>query len=151
MLSFDAYEAANAWGKAQCPDRGGLSKQAWMITPKIREVDAAIAPADQAQIFEAHPEVAFWRLNEKSACLNPKRSEDGYLERMRILKRSGVRGLRDAVDQALKRYPRKDVARDDLIDACAIAVTARDRLKDNAIRFSDGAKDDRGLVLEIWG
>ena len=48
MLDFETYGDANAWGKAQGPDGGGgLSKQAWVITPKIREIDAIIAPADQ--------------------------------------------------------------------------------------------------------
>lgn len=40
----------------------GLSKQAFGIIPKIREVDKAISPPDQRRVFEGHPEMAFMRL-----------------------------------------------------------------------------------------
>ena len=40
----------------------GVSRQAFGILPKIREVDAAITPAHQRLVYEAHPELAFMRL-----------------------------------------------------------------------------------------
>ena len=43
MLGFDRYDEANAWGKANTGK--GLSKQAWMIAPKIREIGRRPAPA----------------------------------------------------------------------------------------------------------
>lgn len=42
-----------------------LSRQAWGIARKIRAVDEAISPAAQYWVFEAHPEVSFWALNDR--------------------------------------------------------------------------------------
>jgi predicted RNase H-like nuclease len=39
-----------------------ISRQAWSIAPKIKEVDDVIMPAYQAWVFEVHPEVCFWHL-----------------------------------------------------------------------------------------
>lgn len=147
MLAFDDYAAANAWGKA----RGrGLSKQAWMITPKIREIDAVITPHDQARLGEGHPEVAFARLNGGKPCAHPKRKADGAAERRRLLTGAGL-----ADPEALFARVRKEhgagVARDDVFDACALALSANARLDGCAVRLSDDARDARGLVMEIWG
>ena len=52
-----------------------VSKQLFMIAPKIREVDAALR-ADAgaaARVFEVHPEVAFWRLNGERALTSRRR------------------------------------------------------------------------------
>ncbi len=53
-----------------------VSKQLFMLTPKIREVDAALrADATLSQcVFEVHPEVAFWRLNGEASV---ERAEEG--------------------------------------------------------------------------
>src|SRR6266478_2667801 len=42
-----------------------VSKQLFMIAPKIREVDETLrnTPSLTGRVFEVHPEVAFWRLN----------------------------------------------------------------------------------------
>ena len=37
----------------------GISRQAFGILPKIRQVDACMTPALQHQVYEAHPELAF--------------------------------------------------------------------------------------------
>src|SRR5262249_29029368 len=52
-----------------------VSKQLFMIAPKIREVDETLrntlSLADR--VFEVHPEVAFWRLNGGRALPEPKK------------------------------------------------------------------------------
>ncbi|MEO1135068.1 MAG: DUF429 domain-containing protein [Pseudomonadota bacterium] len=150
MLDFDTYEDANAWGKAQGPG-GGLSKQAWMITPKIREIDRTIMPADQKRLGEGHPEVAFHRLNNGAPCVHPKRTEDGQRERRKLLFAAGLTSA-DALYETLRHeVGRKNIGRDDVFDACALALTAKARLDGAAIRLTDGARDARGLVMEIWG
>lgn len=153
MLDFATYAEANAWGKARqlaasgAERGGGLSKQAWMITPKIREVDAAISPRDQARLGEAHPEVAFWRLNGEQPCRFSKRTREGQDERKALLKRTGV-----DPERLLDRIRDMSGAGvDDVLDACAIALTAKARLTGEAVRLGDGARDRRGLLMEIWG
>ncbi|WP_165793680.1 DUF429 domain-containing protein [Hyphococcus luteus] len=150
MLNFDAYEEANAWGKRQ-EAKGGLSKQAWMIAPKIREVDAAITPADQARLGEAHPEVAFARLNDGRPCAHAKRRQEGEEERLALLTRAGFSDAEDIYQALRKEHGAKAVKRDDVYDACALALTAKARLEGKAVHLSDGARDARGLVMEIWG
>lgn len=151
MLGFAAYEEANQWGKQQGPDGGGgLSKQAWMITPKIREIDAVISPDDQDRLGEGHPEVAFTRLNDGEPCRFAKRTTEGKRERRALLSRNGLTSAHDLF-RRLKQMHGSGVAEDDIYDACALALTARARLEGKAIRLSDDERDARGLVMEIWG
>ncbi len=155
MLDFETYAEANAWGKAQArrltgkEAGGGLSKQAWMIAPKIREVDACMTPARQARLGEGHPEVAFWRLNGAAPCAHPKRKPEGQAERRALLAANGLDP--DPLFPAVKAAAKGGVGLDDLYDACALALTARARLEGDAVRLGDGARDARGLVMEIWG
>ncbi len=150
MLAFDSYENANQWGKAQ-EAKGGLSKQAWAIAPKIREVDAAVTPADQARLGEAHPEVAFARLNGGRPCAHPKRKPEGKSERLALLSRAGLPNAEEIYRGLREEHGASAVNRDDVYDACALALTAAARLAGKAVHLTDGAKDARGLVMEIWG
>jgi len=148
MLACATYAEANALGKAQGPDAGGgLSKQAWNILPKIREIDDAIGPADQTRIFEAHPEVAFRRLAGRD--LGAKASPGGAGARRLALRRAGVREA--AARTKALRAAHAGVAADDVLDAMVLALAARARLAGEALRFSDDRRDARGLVMEIWG
>ncbi len=149
MLSFRRYEDANAWGKENLGK--GLSKQAWMIAPKIREIDDAIAPEDQARLGEGHPEVAFARLNHDKPCTHPKRTAQGQAERLALLSRAGVSSAQEIFQSLRADHGAKAIACDDVYDASVLALTARARLEGSALRFSDDARDARGLVMEIWG
>lgn len=147
MLAYGAYEQANAFGKAR---GAGLSKQAWNITAKIRELDTVMTPDRQTRIAEGHPELAFTRLGG-APCRHPKRMADGRRERLRILGEHGV-----AAGALLRRarsiHPARRVfADDDLLDACALALTAEARVQGAAWRMGDGARDARGLLMEIAG
>ncbi|MBB5518674.1 DUF429 domain-containing protein [Amphiplicatus metriothermophilus] len=151
MLDFARYEEANAWGKAAGPEAGGgLSKQAWNILPRIREIDAVISPADQAWLGEGHPEVAFSRLNDGAPCRHSKKTGEGRRERLALLRRGGFPAAPALLAQAKARF-RAAVQPDDILDACALALTAEARLDGRALRLTDGARDARGLVMEIWG
>ncbi len=151
MLAYNDYADANAWGKAQGKDAGGgLSKQAWMITPKIREIDALIEPHNQRRIGEAHPEVAFWRLNQRAPCAHSKRTTQGMEERQTILMKSGVADP-ESLFQSIRKQTGASVGRDDVYDACALALSAKARLNGEAIHLTDGARDASGLIMEIWG
>jgi predicted RNase H-like nuclease len=147
-LRFDQYEDANAFGKSR---GAGISRQAWGIVRKIREIDEIISPAMQATIGEGHPELAFTRLRG-SPCAAPKKTPEGQAERRKALIASGIPDL-DTIAAGLRTsYPRKkDFDIDDLYDACVLSLTARDRFNREAWRFGDGACDPRRLRMEIWG
>lgn len=152
MISFDTYQEANKWGKQT--GHGGLMKQTWMITPKIREVDALLQPQDQSILSEAHPELAFWRLNDENPCHHPKKTLEGQKERLALLHANGCAAAASLIDQArvlASTMSGVTVAIDDVMDACALSLTARARLRGDAIQLTDGARDARGLLMEIWG
>src|SRR4029079_17665853 len=74
-----------------------VSKQLFNIAPKIREVDEVLrANADAtAQVFEVHPELAFWRLHRKRALTEPKKIksrpyEPGLAQRRALLIAAGL-------------------------------------------------------------
>lgn len=113
----------------------GVSKQAYHLLPKIREVDALMTPGLQDTIVEAHPELAFAALLGHP-CVAPKRTTEGRAER------------RSVVAVAIDRPP-IGAAWDDVLDAGALVYTAR-RLVTGAVeRLGDGARDRRGLRCEI--
>lgn len=148
MLAFDFYEDANAFGKM---NGGGLSKQCWGIVPKIREADALMTPQLQKIVVEGHPELAFTRLRG-APCDFPKRKAEGERERRDALAEGGIAGIDDLLKGLRRAHPRKsEFANDDFYDACALSLTAKARVEGAAWRLGDGARDRRGLLMEIWG
>lgn len=151
MLFMETYEEANAWGKKQGKESGGgLSKQAWYLLPKIKQIDLAITAKDQAVLGEAHPELAFLRINQGRPCRFPKKTIDGARERVALLQKQGIPDPREVFLELQKATAAK-VRTDDVLDAIALALTARARLSGNAIHCFDGTHDQRNLKLEIWG
>lgn len=144
MLACADWREAQDLGLAR--EGVGLSKQAWNITAKIGELDAALAPADQAVVREVHPELVFHRLNGWQA-LAPKRTPEGQAARLALLTRAGLPDLAPWLD----RFPRQAAGRDDVIDAAACAFAARRLAAGEADRLPpDPPRDSRGLRMEIW-
>jgi predicted RNase H-like nuclease len=135
--------AANQWSKAQ--GFGGISKQAWAIRPKIKEIDAVITPADQARILEAHPELAFARLNGGRP-LESKHTPVGLTARQEILRAAGFTNF----DEWLRDLRGKGAKADDLFDACVLVLTARNHLRGEGKFVPAGdERDSRGLRMAI--
>lgn len=103
----------------------GLSVQTWSIIPKIREVDALLTSdrSARSRIREVHPEICFWSLAGGRPMENRKKTREGFAERVRAL-RSTCPYTDDIIDYALSTYRRRDVAKDDVLDALSAAVTA---------------------------
>lgn len=102
----------------------GISRQCWGIVPKIREVDRFMRDSgDRPAVREMHPEVAFWALNHGRPLLESKKSAEGLRARLALLEKrfAGAEACFAACESAFRR---KDVARDDIVDAMAGAVTA---------------------------
>lgn len=102
-----------------------LSAQAANIIGKIREVDWLMQGNGEARkvVREVHPEVCFWALNGKSPLHASKKEAKGQLQRLDILSSHHL-AAGDIVASALLTYSRSQVARDDVLDALAAAVTA---------------------------
>jgi predicted RNase H-like nuclease len=138
LLKHRSYAAANRWGKR---DGAGVSRQLWNILPKIAELDRFVTPERQGAIREAHPELAFARLNG-GAVLPGKKTREGRALRRDLIEAGGF----DAIDAWFARLRGSGAAADDLLDACALALAAREP------RRVEGAReiDARGLRMEIW-
>ena len=121
-----------------------VSRQLWHLGPKIMEVDRFVRANRTHDIREAHPELVFLRLNGRKP-LPSKKSEDGIRLRRRLLKREGIRTIdRWLADERLGTGAK----RDDVLDACAVAIAARDAA--GCVPEGTTPCDAYGLPMQIW-
>ena len=101
-----------------------ITQQTWAIVPKIKEVDELLRRSAKARriVREVHPEVCFWGLAGRAMGLN-KKTKGGFKERLTVLTRVWP-CAEEFVDHVLRRTKRKDVARDDILDAVVAALVA---------------------------
>jgi predicted RNase H-like nuclease len=101
-----------------------LSKQTWWIMPKILEVEEFVLanPSVVQRLLEVNMELLFWALNESRPMACYKKTEEGFRERMGVLESWYPRGG-ELLTDAMGSYLRRDVARDDIVDALAAAVS----------------------------
>lgn len=146
------YREACAVALATSEPPRKISKQLFMIAPRIREVDTCLRndAAAAARVFEVHPEVAFWRLNGERPLTEPKKvksraHEPGLALRRDLLIAAGL--PRDLVHGA----PPPGAGADDRLDALACAAIARRIHAGTARPFPDPPPVDAvGLRMAIW-
>ncbi len=151
IMAEDYREACRCALATSDPPRK-VSKQLFMLAPKIREVDACLrADASVAgRVFEVHPELAFWRLNGGRALDQPKKvkgrsHEPGLVLRRQLLVEAGVPAA------VVNAVPPAGAGADDLLDALACAAIARRIHVGLARPFPDPPERDRfGLAAAIW-
>ena len=129
----DTWPEANAANKEATGK--GLSHQGFNLCRKIAEVDAWVLAGPGVVVVEVHPEVSFAALGADTA--PSKRSAAGSGVRREALRRAGL-----LLPEQLRG---SGWARDDALDACAVAWTARRvaagearRLPDPPEVFADG-------------
>ena len=144
-LQATSYPEANALNRQHAGQ--GLSKQSYFLFPKIRELDGWLARVESGERRprEAHPEVAF--LGIKGEPLqHKKKTPAGFSERLSLLSGLDAR-VQELVEDVLAGTRRKDVAADDILDACCLALMPlAGRLRSLPAR---PARDARGLAMEI--
>jgi predicted RNase H-like nuclease len=147
----DYREACRIAAETSDPPRK-VSKQLFHIGPKIREIDACLRTggARAEDVYEVHPEVAFWRLNGERALAEPKKIQGklhpaGVALRQRLLLMAGL------PEPIVCGAVPKGAARDDLLDALACAAIARRIYRGEAEPFPDPPpRDDHHLRMAIW-
>ncbi len=146
VIGLDDYARASA--ESQRLTGRKLSKQAWNIVPKIREVDAAVRANPTCSVRECHPEVCLWGILG-SPEPEPKRTPAGAVARLAALGRF-LPGVGDAVERFVAGAPARDVRRDDVIDAAICAVAAAG-VWDGSLRTlpTDPPRDRHGLPMEM--
>jgi predicted RNase H-like nuclease len=121
-----AVLAARSWEEA-CTirlriDGKRMSKQAWGIVPKVREVDALLREDAKlaARVFEVHPEVSFaaWA---GEPMRHSKKKSAGKLDRRKLI----MAEWPDAITSCRAMLAGERYALDDLYDAFAALWTAR--------------------------
>jgi predicted RNase H-like nuclease len=124
-----------------------LTLQSWNICPKIRQVDAVLTatPAAAEWILESHPELCFAALAGRRRLDEGKKTSAGRAQRLAILQSLWARAP-EVYDTALARFPRKQVARDDVLDALVLAISAQCRLRTASAKTP---RDARGLPMQI--
>jgi predicted RNase H-like nuclease len=142
------YREASAANK-QITGRG-LSKQAWNICEKIRQVDDALHENKKLskRIREVHPELLFWALNGKKSLVHYKKSDEGEEERLAILE-SYLPAVRDLYTSARRVYSKAIVAPDDILDAMAAAVTGLIGRGEYQSLPDYVESDERGVRMEM--
>jgi predicted RNase H-like nuclease len=126
-----------------------ISKQAWGIAPKIRNVDKFLQSHSEAKkkIQETHPEVCFQALPGKPI-INKKKSKEGFSERLTVLSEYFA-NAEEIANDALAGFYRKDVKRDDILDSMVAAVTARFGKNRLESLPKNPEIDNAGLPMEI--
>ena len=127
-----------------------LSNQTWAISKKIREVDELLKTSIKYRkvVREIHPEICFWALNGRKSMKCKKKTQKGCNERLDVI-RNVYRDCDELFNEALSKFKRCEVARDDVLDALIGAVTAR--LGFNSLKTIPDApeRDETGLPMEM--
>lgn len=101
----------------------GLSKQAYNLFPKIKEVDTFIKKdiSILSKICEGHPELSFTRIYGQDMTYS-KKTLEGIEERFLVLE-PFLPSVRKVVEEFLVKYPKKTVVIDDVVDAASLALS----------------------------
>ncbi|MFC1458843.1 DUF429 domain-containing protein [Microvirga arabica] len=152
-VEAEDYGDACATAAATSEPPRKVSRQGFAIFPKIREIDALLhaQPDLMTRVYEVHPELAFWALNDAKALDQPKKVKGtpyapGMALRRGLLSRSGL-----LPDSLIHASPPRGAAQDDLLDALAGLTVALDIARGGGQPFPDPpGRDAHGLPVAIW-
>lgn len=147
-------ELWEAWGDASTlnfRETGRkLNLQTWNISEKIREVDELLRGDGDARsrVREVHPEVCFWGLPGGRPMNVRKKDRDGLKERLDLLSRYDASSP-EIYEEAMNRFPRRELARDDILDSMVAALTADSPSDDLRTLPASPRRDAHGLPMEM--
>ena len=127
-----------------------LPCQTLNILQKIREVDAFLSEHKGARsvLRETHPEICFWALAGRRPMKHRKKENRGFLERREVLE-SVFPCSKEIIELVLRTHRRKDVARDDILDALVLAITAKLGFGKFKTIPEGPIRDSTGLPMEM--
>lgn len=149
VLHCEDHAQANALSRQLCGK--GISRQAWNIVGRIKELDSFLCEdlARAAVVYEAHPEVCYALL-----CGGPmahyKKTLLGGLDRLGAVSRYCA-SAQELLQFSIQHFGRKVLGEDDVLDALVLAVCARGG-KDGTAGFlpEQPPLDMCGLPMSIW-
>lgn len=145
---LNARDYATALARHRRADGRGLSRQAFNILPKIREVDRLLAsrPNLRRRMIEVHPESSFAQWNGGAPIPAGKKTREGRQQRSHLVDTRWP-GLREAF---LALTLRREVAEDDILDAFAALWSAERYVRGEALCLPERrVRDTRGLWMAI--
>ena len=122
-----------------------LSKQAWYLCPKIRELDELLAEESSLsdEIFESHPELVFRLM--AGVQLPKKKLAEGLTARLALLERAGMPATQ-LVNNLIDQYPRSVCFADDAVDALVLLLLAHSPSED---LDQEAEIDRRGIPINL--
>lgn len=143
-----AHSYEKALEKNRAVTGKGISKQAYFLSPKIRELDDYLGKKihQWPHCYESHPELNFQLLNGNKALENNKKINEGRSERWEIINHHHPK-LAKAIQSEWTTYPKSFWQEDDLLDAACLAIVAGQK----HLHFIEdtGQKDHRGIMIKI--
>lgn len=118
----------------------GLSAQAHALGPRI--VHVTRLAEDDPRIYEVHPEVSFWAMNDGRPLRYRKKSAGGALERIALLRSEGI----ELVDLTAAA----PVPLDDVVDAAGAAWSAQRIARGEAHTLPSPPELVNGRPVAIW-
>lgn len=122
LLKCSTYEEACSLSQKKTGKK--ISLQTWYIIPKIRDANSFLQKCKNKDLLkEFHPETGFFLLNKKTHLQFSKKDKQGIAERIRILNKyiDAEKIFQEISSETL----RKNVAKDDILDAMCCAVNAK--------------------------
>lgn len=152
LCVLDATGHAEANRRSWDETGRGISIQAFNLIPKIRELRDTLAVDDFAptalpRAVEVHPESSFVRLAGEPMSA-PKRQPAGAEERLEVLAEVFPNIGEAAVTSPPPGPPTPGL--DDLLDAAAVAWTARRIIAGDADCLGAAEHDETGYPMHIW-
>jgi predicted RNase H-like nuclease len=138
---FDDPDKANEAALRRGETR--VSRQLWHLGAKIMEVDRFVHGHRDLDIREAHPELVFLRLHGRP--LPSKKTGQGAALRRDLLISAGFTAIDDWLGT---RRIGTGAKADDVLDACAVALAARDPA--GSLPEGTPPTDAHGLAMQIW-
>jgi predicted RNase H-like nuclease len=146
VLDASDYDEARCLSVKACGK--SLSRQAFSIVKKIREIDGLVRSkaVDRGRIREVHPEVSFCFWNGGTPMVYRKKTARGRAERLAVVERD----FPGAFQQIRRSFPCSKVATDDILDAFAACWSALRIASGRAAVFTaPDERDSCDLVTEI--
>lgn len=141
---LEARDYADALRLSQVAIGRGLSRETWMLVPKVAEVDHWMRAEQDPPVVEVHPELAFATMAGHP--LAAKRDPAGRRHRLALLAED-LAGFDDALEQFLAAGRRASLV-GDMVDAAAVAWSARRLARGGGVRLG-GELDEAGVPMAI--
>lgn len=146
--ALGAYDYPEACERSFAISGRRLSKQAYYLLPKIRQLDQLLLadPRRIDRVHEVHPELAFSQWNGGEPMAQAKKTAAGFAQRQGLVE-SVFPGFAGQIRSSVGK---SKLANDDILDAIACLWSAR-RLVQHRALVLGGERDGCGLPMRISG